>query len=216
VGSLLYLPSSVAFDSLGNMYISDQGNGRIRRIIASSGIIETYAGIGARGFFGDGGPASGAQFDLTGSLTGTDASPAGKIAIGPDKDEIYVADSGNNRIRHIELATGIIETVAGNGTAGYAGDGGPATSAELNFPTDVAVGPDHSFYIADSHNHVVRKVDLFGRISTVAGTGVAGFSGDGGAATSAKLNLPDGVFVDESSVLYIADTYNHVVRRVQL
>ena len=110
----------------------------------------------------------------------------------------------------------IITTFAGNGTAGFRGDKGPAASAYLNFPTDVAVAPDHSVYIADAHNNVVRRVDPTGIITTVAGIGgKKGFSGDNGAPTSAKLNLPEGVYVDRNNNLYIADVINNRIRMVQ-
>jgi serine/threonine-protein kinase len=141
---------------------------------------------------------------------------AGKIDIGPDLDEIYVADTGNHRVREISLASGTIETFVGTGEPGYSGDGGAASEARLNYPTDVAVGPDHSLYIADSYNHVIRRVNPLGTITTVAGNGTPGHSGDGGPATAAQLCTPSGVFVDSNNVLYIADTGNHLIRRVEL
>jgi hypothetical protein len=204
------LPSSAEYDAAGNLYISDQGNRRIRKV-DPSGIITTFAGTGVPGFAGDGGPASAAQFN---TVRGSDAVPCFKLTI--DGQTLYVADTLNNRVRAIDLGSGIIRTVAGNGAAVYAGDGGPAANASLNFPTDVAVGPDHSLYICDSRNHSVRRVGPDGTISTVAGSGVKGFGGDRGPATAAKLNTPGGIFVDPSGTLYIADTLNQRIRTVKL
>jgi sugar lactone lactonase YvrE len=212
--ALFDLPSSSRFDGLGNLYISDQGNGRIRRI-NPAGTIVTYAGTGEQGYGGDDGPAVLATFDMP---SGPDAVPCGKIDIGPDLDEIYVADTGNHRVREINLASGIIETVAGTGVPGYSGDGGPSDEAQLNYPTDVAVGPDHSVYICDSRNHVIRRIDPLGTISTVAGNFQKGrgYSGDEGPATEAQLDFPGGIFVSPDNILYIADTQNHLIRRVEL
>lgn len=208
-------PSSTAYDAAGNLYISDQGNRRIRKV-DSNGIITTFAGRGdanTAGFAGDGGPAVDALFDVT---RGSDAIPCFKLDVDKSLNKLYIADTNNNRVRVIDLGTGIITTFAGNGTAAYAGDGGAATSAALNYPTDVAVAPDHSVYIADAHNNVVRKVDPSGTISTVAGIGgQKGFGGDGGPATAAKLNLPEGVYVDQNGTLYIADVLNNRIRMVR-
>lgn len=208
-------PSSTAYDAAGNLYISDQGNRRIRKV-DTSGIITTFAGRGDRdtvGFAGDGGLATEALFDCT---RGSDAIPCFKLEVDKSLDRLYVCDTNNNRVRMIDLETGIITTFAGNGTAAYAGDGGPATAASLNFPSDVAVAPDHSVYIADALNQVVRRVDPAGMISTVAGIGgQKGFSGDGGPATAAKLHMPEGIFVDRDGNLYIADVLNNRIRVVQ-
>jgi len=207
----LDLGSSAEYDAAGNLYISEQGARRIRKIDAATGIITTFAGTGVPGFGGDGGPAEAAQFNCP---RGSDAVPCFKLAI--DGDRLYVADSLNNRVRVIDLSTRIIQTFAGTGAEGYSGDGGPATAAALNFPTDVAVGPDHSLYIADAHNHVIRRVRPDGTITTVAGNGTAGFSGDGGPPTQAQLNDPSGVFVDRTGVLYIADVLNHRIRAAKM
>jgi sugar lactone lactonase YvrE len=208
-------PSSTAYDAAGNLYISDQGNRRIRKV-DTAGIIITFAGRGDRdtvGFAGDGGLATEALFDCT---RGSDAIPCFKLEVDKSLDRLYVCDTNNNRVRLIDLETGIITTFAGNGAAAYAGDGGPATAASLNFPSDVAVAPDHSVYIADALNHVVRRVDPAGIITTVAGTGgQKGFSGDGGPATAAKLHMPEGIFVDRDGNLYIADVLNNRIRVVQ-
>ncbi|MBI1923143.1 hypothetical protein HYR99_02720 [Candidatus Poribacteria bacterium] len=204
----LDLPSSVVFDAAGVMYISDQANQRIRKVDTQM-IITTFAG-GAKGYSDGIGEA--AQFSFP---RGSDAVPGGKIAMSAPGDAIYVADTENHRIRRIDLATAEVTTIAGTGAAGWSGDNGPALSAQMNYPTDVAAGADGSIYIADSRNHVIRKIDPFGIITTVAGTGEAGYSPDGTPAKSAKLNLPSGVFVTGDGTLYIADTFNHQVKKVK-
>jgi sugar lactone lactonase YvrE len=209
--ALLDLGVSAEYDSAGNLYIAEQGARRIRKVDAVTGIITTFAGTGQPGFSGDGGPATQAQFDVA---RGSDAVPSFKMAIRDDR--LYIADSLNHRIRVIDLASGIIDTFAGNGEEGYAGDGGPARQARLNHPTDVCFGPDGSLYIADAHNHVIRRVRPDGTISTVAGNGTYGFSGDGGSPTQAQLNDPSGVFVDRTGTLFIADTLNHRIRAMKL
>jgi len=203
----LDLPSSVVFDPAGVIYISDQGNQRIRKVDTQM-IITTFAG-GTKGYADGVGEA--AQFSFP---KGSDASPGGKIAISDRGDLIYVADTENHRIRRIDLATAEVTTIAGTGVAGWSGDNGPALSAQLNYPTDVATGPDHSIYVADSRNHVIRRIAPFGIITTVAGTGEPGYSPDGTPAKSAKLNLPSGVFFTNDGTLYIADTLNHQVKKV--
>ncbi len=204
----LDLPSSVVFDPAGNMYISDQANQRVRKVDTQM-IITTFAG-GTKGYADGIGEAAHFSFPK-----GSDAVPGGKIAISDPGDIIYVADTENHRIRRIDLATAEVTTIAGIGTAGWSGDNGPALSAKLNYPTDVAVGPEHSIYVADSRNHVIRKIDPFGIITTIAGTGEPGYSPDGTPAKSAKLNLPSGVFATDDGTLYIADTFNHQVKKVK-
>lgn len=163
--------------------------------------ITTVAGTGTSGYSGDGGAATGAQLSI----------PCG-VAVDASGN-LYIGDENNSRIRLV-AAGGTISTVAGNGTAGYAGDGSAATSAELNHPCGVAVDGSGNVYIADAANQVIRKRATGGTITTVAGTSVAGYAGDGGAATSAQLNTPLGVALDSAGNLYIADTGNNVVRRV--
>lgn len=206
----LNFPSSTVFDGSGNIYFSDAGNQRIRRIDAVTKTITTFAGSGVKGFADGNGTA--AQFSMP---VGTNAVPGGKIAISNDKHWLYCADTENHRLRKIDLTTGDVITVAGTGTAGSAGDGGAASAAQLNYPTDVAVGPDDAIYIADSHNNTVRKIDTSGNIWTIAGIpGVAGYSDNATTATSAKLNNPSGVWVTSNNTLFIADTYNHQVKKV--
>jgi hypothetical protein len=127
---------------------------------------------------------------------------------------LYIADSGNNVVRRVDLSTGIISAFAGNHTATYAGDGGPATSASLNGPWGVTVGPDGQIYIADQNNHSIRKVALDGTITTIAGNGTSGFSGDGGPASTAVLDSPSATAIDAAGNIYISDAGNNRVRKV--
>jgi uncharacterized protein (TIGR03437 family) len=191
--------SGVAVDFSGNIYVADSSNRRIRKI--SNGIVTTIAGTGVQGFSGDGGPATSAMLGRAEAI----AVDAG--------GNIYYADSVNQRIRKITTA-GIISTVAGNGVGGYSGDAGPATSASLNYPVGVTLDSAGNIYIADANNSCVRKVTPGGIISTVAGNGQEGFSGDGGMAVSASLNLPSDVLVDGGGNLYIADAGNNRIRKV--
>ena len=205
-------PRTVAVDAGGNLYIADYLSSRIRKV-SGDGIITTVAGNGLFRFSGDGGPAINASLRF----------PWG-VAID-SVGTFYIADTFNHRIRNVG-ADGIITTVAGNGVrtgsidgeggdpADDLGDGGPATSASFRVPRGVAVDAGGNLYIADTINHRIRKVSPGGIISTVAGTGVAGFSGDDGPATSASLNEPRSVAVDVFSNLYIADSDNHRLRKV--
>ncbi|MEU5050315.1 RICIN domain-containing protein [Streptomyces sp. NPDC021096] len=196
----LNTPLGVALDSAGILYIADYGNHRIRKI-STDGKISTVAGTGSGGFAGDGGPALSAQLNY----------PYGVTIDGAG--DLYIADHNNHRVRKV-AADGKISTLAGTGTAGFSGDDGLATAARLNTPLGVAVDSTGDLYIADYNNHRVRKVAADGKISTVAGTGSAGFGGDGGPAASAQLNYPLGLAVDCVDTLYIADYVNNRVRRV--
>ena len=194
-------PFGVALDGLGNGFIADTSNQRIRRVDAATGIITTVAGDGFGGSSGDGGPATSARlFHPTGvALDGT--------------GNLFIADLGNHRIRKVDTS-GIITTVAGDGFGGFSGDGGPATIASLNLPHGVALDGAGNLFIADQFNHRIRKVDTSGIITTVAGNGSATFPGDGGPATSARLFHPTGVALDGAGNLFIADSSNHRVRKV--
>jgi large repetitive protein len=198
----LNTPTSVALDGAGNLYIADTGNNAIRKITAATGIITTIAGNGTPGFGGDNGPAGSAILDTPMGVT-VDAG-----------GNIYIADTANQRIRKITHSTGMINTVAGDGTGGYSGDNGPATSAELNQPFAVALDAAGNMYIPDSGNNRIRKVVTSGTITTYAGDGLSGFGGDNGPATSAYLRQPAGVAVDAAGNLYIADTENSAIRKV--
>ncbi len=168
----------------------------------ASGAVTVVAGNGASGYIGDGFDATRAEL----------YAPSG-IAVSPTGD-VYIADKWNFRVRKVDT-TGVITTVAGIGLVGYAGDGGPATAAQLSYPADVALDTARNLFIADSKNHVVRRVDaVTGVITTVAGTGQTGFSGDGGPATAAKLKQPVSVTVDPTGAVLIADTMNSRLRRV--
>jgi RHS repeat-associated protein len=184
----------------GSLYIADSNNQRIRRV-DPSGVITTIAGTGSAGFGGDGGRATQAQLN----------GPIG-LALAPDGN-LYIAESANQRIRRVD-PSGIITTVAGNGVLGFGGDGGPATQAKLNGPRGLAVAPDGSLYIADTQNSRIRRVGPSGIITTVAGDGVAAFSGDGGPATQARLSLPTGLAVAPDGALYFADQNTYRIRRV--
>jgi sugar lactone lactonase YvrE len=196
----LYNPYGVAVDSAGNIYISDTGSNRIRKV-DTSGEISTVAGVWVNGYRGDGGPATWAELSHP---DGVAVDSAGNI---------YIADEYNNCIRKVDTS-GTISTVAGNGTHGSSGDGSAATSAKLDQPYGVAVDRAGNIYIADTWNNRIRKVDASGNISTVAGNGTGGYSGDGGLATSAEIYHPDGVAVDSAGNIYFADPYNFVIRKV--
>lgn len=196
----LYSPFGVAVDRNGNTYVSDDYYHQVFRI--SSGTITIYAGNGQPGFSGDGGPATSAQLFTPLSLA-TDTA-----------GNLYIADSGNGRVRKVSTA-GIITTVAGNGRDGVVtGDGGNATDAAVGGPAGVAVDGEGNLYIGQPLANVVRRVNTNGVITTVAGNGQPGYSGDGGPATSAMFNSLQGIEVDSSGNLYIADTFNQRIRRV--
>ncbi|MFG2602313.1 RICIN domain-containing protein [Streptomyces sp. NPDC048514] len=200
VSAQLYYPRDLAVDDTGAVYIVDHSGHRIRKMTAD-GKISTVAGTGAQGYGGDDGPATAARLN---SPTGVAVDSTGTL---------YITDYANHRVRKV-TADGKISTVAGTGTQGYGGDDGPATAAQLSGPHGVAVDSTGTLYIADYGNHRVRRVTADGKISTVAGTGSAGYGGDDGPATAARLNAPVGVAVDSTGTLYIADYSNHRVRKV--
>ena len=194
------LPYDVVRDHSGNMYVSDSYAQRIRKI-ATTGLIGTYAGTGIAGYTGDKGPAASAKIYFPIGMT-LDAA-----------GDLVFADYGNNVVRKIDL-TGTITTIAGDGVAGYSGDGGPATQASMNGPIGLVYDSAGNLYISDRNNNVVRQVNTSGIISTFAGNGTAGYCGDGGPASSACLNGPRGLVFDSSRNLYIVDGFNHRVRKV--
>jgi len=190
-------PKGVTFDSSGNLYIADYYNHRIRKV-NTNGVITTVAGTGSSGYRGDGGAATEAQLN----------SPKG-VAFD-SSGNLYIVDRGNYLIRKVDT-NGDISTVAGGGLGD---DGGAATEAELKYPSGVAVDSSGNLYIVDTGNNRIRKVETNGVISTVAGTGTSGYSGDAGAATEAQLSSPSGVAVDSSGNLYIVDRGNNRIRKV--
>ena len=193
-------PYSVAVDTAGNLYIAEQGNNDIRKV-SSKGIITTIAGTGNATYDGDGGAA-------------TDASINGPTSVTVDKaGNIYIADFGNNRVRKIDTK-GIITTIAGNGNAAYAGDGGLATAASINGPKGIAIDTLGNLYIAEYNTGVIRMVNNKGIITTVAGNGTMGYAGDGGLATSGELFYPNSVAVDNAGNFYIADFRWGYIRKV--
>lgn len=193
-------PTGMATDRQGNCYIADLANHCIRKV-TTSGTISTICGNGAPGNSGDGGPATAAQLNAP---RGVAVDTAGIL---------YIADQANNRVRCIGT-DGIITTLAGTGTAGYSGDGGPAHAAQLHGPYGVAADRQGNVYIADVDNQRIRKVSPDGTIHTVAGNGTGGYSGDWGPATAAALYEPIGVAVDTAGTLYIADGWNARIRIV--
>lgn len=193
-------PLGLTVDAQGNLYIADTLNHRIRKVDVE-GRITTAAGNGREGYSGDGGPALEASLSRPVGLT-LDA-----------EGNLYIADVFNHRIRKVDTQ-GRISTVAGNGEAGFGGDGGPAVQASLFRPRDVAVDETGNLYIADTDNNRIRRVGGDGIITTIAGTGDMGFSGDGGPATEARLNLPRSVAVDSTGCLFISDMGNLRIRQV--
>lgn len=195
------------------LYVLDQGNGRVRRIDLAAQTISTIAGIGGRGFAGDGGPALMAQFNWQG---GENPEPEGGLTIDPTGRYLFISDTGNQRIRRIDLTAGTISTIAGTGEYGFGGDGGLATMARLNAPEDLELGPDGRLWVADTNNHRIRAIDLTtGLITTEVGTGTRGFAGDRGPANMAELYRPYGIAFDATGNLYVSDSLNNRVRRVQ-
>jgi len=197
--AMLSRPTALALDGHGNVLICDTANQRIRRV--SAGTITTVGGTGVQGFAGDASTASSAEFD----------SPAG-IAVASD-GRIFVADTQNNRLRVI-ATDGTIQTFAGTGAAGYAGDGGPATAASLDLPHGITLDAAGDVLFADSNNQRIRVITPQGTISTIAGNGVQGFAADGIASTSGALNTPRGVAISSFFTPVFGDTPNQLVREI--
>lgn len=193
---------SLAVAPNGDIYVADTWNNRVRKIDPRSGIITAFAGTGKKGFSGDGGPARQATF---GGIY--------CVALHPKGDKLYLADLDNRRIRVVDLASGIVATVAGNGKKGVPTDGADATQAPLVDPRAVAVDRQGNVYVLERSGHALRVVDPAGKIRTVVGTGKAGATGDGGDARKATLNGPKHLCVDHDDNIIIADTANHLIRK---
>jgi sugar lactone lactonase YvrE len=201
--ALLGTPQGTITDSAGNLYVADTANNKIRFVSSATGKISTIAGTGVAGASGDGAAA-------TAALLSTPHAVAVDAA-----GNVYIADTGNNKIRMVSAQTGFISTIAGTGFAGASGDGSLASVAQLSAPSGVAVDAAANVYIADTGNNRIRKITAqSGVISTLAGNGTAGYSGDGAAATAAGLNAPAGVWADLSGIIYVADSQNNVVRAI--
>jgi sugar lactone lactonase YvrE len=253
-------PFDAAFDGSGNLFLSDTGNHRLRRVDARTGVISTVAGTGRPGFSGDGGPATAATLNepygvavddagnvffadrlnrrvrrvdgksgIIETVAGTgearhsgDAGPAAEAGLVEPNDvaldrngRLYIADVGAHRVRVVVLANGQIATLAGTGAAVTTGDGGPASDASFDGARAVQCAPDLRLYVVERQGHVVRVIDQrTGLISTVAGTGSAGYSGDDGPARDATFHGPKEIAVAGDGALYVVDTENHAVRRI--
>lgn len=206
---MLLAPRGVAVDSNDNVYVadSDKNNSRIVKYTVIGATYATVAGTGVKGYSGDGGLANAAMISKPRGIC-FDAS-----------DNLYIADTDNNRIRKVDAGTSIITTFTGDGSAGFSGDGGSATAAQLNKPEKLCFDADDNLYIADTGNHRLRKVTTSGNIYTVAGTGAGGYSGDGGPAILAKIKKPRGIatiVIGEDIYGYLADTENHRIRLIDL
>lgn len=192
----------VAVGPDGTLYLSDMANHRVRKV-TPNGVISTIAGTGARGFSGDGGPARSAKLNQPHNL-----------ALAPGASALVVADAGNARVRRIDLGSGLITTVAGTGVAGYNGDARPAIAAQLNWPAGVSFTATGDLLISEPSGHRVRRVDSRGVISTIAGNGIAGDSGDGGLASSAKVSGPRSAIEAPDASIYVGEETGNRVRRI--
>jgi sugar lactone lactonase YvrE len=256
--ALLNNPFDLAFDAVGNLIFSDTFNHRIRRIDARTGIINTIAGTGERGFAGDGGPAVRAllnepygvvidrtgkiffadrlnrrvrQIDPSGTITTFAGDGSGKysgdggaaasaglaepngVALNADETHLFIADVADHRVRVVDLAAGLISTFGGTGEAQHSGDGGPATRAGIFGARAVAFSPDGSLYVMERQGSSIRRVRN-GIIETVAGTGARGYAGDGNDARLAVFNAPKEMAIDRNGNIFVVDTENHAIRLI--
>ena len=198
--SRLNSPQGVFIESAGNVYIADTSNHIVRKVIAGGNIVNVAGTPGTQGSSGDGGAATSARLRSPGDVALDNAG------------NIYIADTGNCKIRKVDAVTSFISTYAGTGTCGYNGNGGSATSTRLNRPRQLAFDSAGNLYVADTSNNRIRRIDkITGIVTTVAGGGAGG---DGGLAVNAQLNAPEGIAVNQSGNLYITDTSNNKIRRV--
>jgi Secretion system C-terminal sorting domain len=192
-------PYDVCRDAANNIYYTDLGNGRVRKIWAKNGMITTIAGGG----------------------TATTDGPATAVSVVPRNisidraGNIYFVDSASNTVKKVDMATGMLTTVAGNGTRGYAGDGGPATAAEFNTIQGICVDNSNNLYLVDAGNFRIREVTAAGNVQTIAGTGVSGYTGDGGPATAATINTPTAICVDRTKDIFFADQASGYQTRIR-
>jgi sugar lactone lactonase YvrE len=209
--ALFNQPNALAFAPDGSLYVLDQRNQRIRKIDAGpQRVVSTVAGSGTAGFSGDGGPPLQAELNFE---TGPNPNPSGGLAVGPD-GSLYVADALNFRIRRVDLTANVIETIAGTGVKGFAGDGGPALEAQIGPVSDLDFGPDGRLYLADTENSCIRAINLETGVIEMVWDG----SGEGGSLKGEErlLNRPFGIAFDEAGRLYVADTYNSRIILVSL
>ncbi len=195
-------PYGTVIDSAGNIYVADRLNGRVRRIDGRSGVITTLAGDGSGKFSGDGGLSDRAGM----------AEPNG-LALDRDHSRLFIADVADHRVRVIDLISGVITTFAGTGNGRHAGDGGPATSADVFGARAVALAPDDSLYLMERQGSSVRRIHN-GIIETIAGTGARGYAGDGQNARQAVFDAPKEMAVDPAGNIFVVDTENHVIRLI--
>jgi sugar lactone lactonase YvrE len=198
-------PTAMAFDKEGNVYFGDEANACIRKIDMKTRVITTVAGDGEQAYAGDGEKATDASF----------IHPSG-LAID-DSGNMYIADWGSSTIRKVNAKTGIITTIAGTGEGDFDGDGGPAVDASLSGPNELAIDKKGNLYVTDSYNNRIRKIDLNkGTITTVAGTGDAGYSGNGSKAIDASLNGPTGIAIDTAGNIFFSDWGNNCIRFIDV
>lgn len=201
-GTALRIPAGITYDTTGNLYFAETGSQVVRKV-SSAGALTTVAGTGVQGYSGDGGPATLARLD----------SP---LAVAVDQaGNLLIADAHNHRIRRVDAATGIISTVVGTGIAGLSPDGSTGVATAVDLPSALTLSRAGDLYFADARRHVVRRLDhATGLIVTVAGNGHDGWSGDGAQATQASIDSPRGIALDAADNLYLSDTHNQRVRRV--